>query len=165
MMLVPKRLQKNFELTQEKPGDYITVKGVLSCCNQNHFSISYLGELKTTFLGHKYIVPESGAVLWAKCKTCGKEIMVFNGKTDGYDYSVSENADLSLTLSGHAAFSCSKCSNDFFSVCLEFQYLDKEEYIKEGIHEYENAFLWIWLTLTCSSCKKTFKNFFDMETC
>jgi hypothetical protein len=162
-MYVPKKLQETFELIQEKHGTNIIVQGVVSCCSQHDFTISYLGELKTNWLGHKSIFPENDTiVLMAKCKTCGKEIQVFNSYTDGYDNCV--NNSLPPSLSGLANFSCPKCLKDYFSIELSFEYQSKEELEEDGVQEYENAFSWIWVSLICSSCKRTFKNLVDMET-
>lgn len=163
-MYVPKQLQENFELIDEKQGTNIIVKGVLSCCGQHEFTIAYLGELTSFWFGRKYINSKNDetVVLIATCKTCGKEIQVFNGYTDGYDNCVDNS--LSPPWAGLTNFSCLKCSKDYFSIKLVFEYQSKEENEENGIQKYENAFSWVWISLTCLSCKRTFKNLIDMET-
>ena len=162
-MYLPKRLQPYIELIDEKHGTNIIVKGILSCCDQHRFHITFSGKLTTSLVGHKYIKQEKDAVvIIANCAVCGKEIPVFNSCTDGYDNCVNHFAAPSSF--GFNNFSCSKCSTDCFSIELSFEYQSKEELENDGVHEYENAFSWIWISPTCSCCKKTYRNLIDIET-
>lgn len=163
IMYAPRRLQGNFVLKDEKYGTNIITKGALSCCGQYDFSVSYFGELRTDWRGNVSIFPQYDALaLTAKCKVCGKEIQVFNSFTDGYDNCVNKTELQSMPAM--SMFPCSRCSSDYFSIEQTFEYQSREELEEEGVQEYENAFSWIWVSLTCTTCKKLFKNLVDLET-
>jgi len=168
-MYVPKKLQENFKLIKEEPGTNIIVKGVLSCCGQHDFTILYVGELETNWFGRKDIFPkgENTIVLAAKCNVCGNEIEVFNSLTDGYDGVTGGHDDYidihsAISSLEFNTFNCTKCSASNFLINISFEYPDDLE--NDGIQEYENAFSSIWISPTCTSCKKTYKNLIDMET-
>lgn len=167
-MYVPKKLQRNFELIKEEQGDNIIVTGVLSCCGQHDFTISYVGELRTGWFGRKDIFSKeyNTIILIAKCNVCGKEIEVFNSLTDGFDgvTGLDDYVDVHSALSSleFNAFNCTKCSASNFLINISFEYPDDIE--DDGIEEYEDAFTWIWISPTCTSCKKTYKSLIDMET-
>jgi hypothetical protein len=162
-MYLPKKLQQNFEFIAEKQDTNIIVKGILSCCAQHRFFINFSGKLKTNFVGQKTIDSENAdIVLIAKCVVCDKELQVFDSRTDGYDNCVNHSHLSSLPILNN--FLCSKCSSDSFSIKLSFEYQSKEELISDGVQEYERAFSWIWISPTCSCCKKAFKNLINTET-
>ena len=166
-MYIPKKLQQNFELSKEKlvVGNII-VNGSLSCCGQSDFAIHYLGELVYSLLGRKIINVENEALVFiATCKICGKKIQVFNSYTDGYDGCINcENGYHEPPLPELTSFLCPKCLKNVFSIEITFEYQSKEELEEDGVQEYENAFSWIWISLTCSSCKRKLKSLIDMET-
>jgi len=162
-MYIPKRLQQNFELSKEKHGNNIIVKGRLHCCGQYDFTIHYFGELRQDFIGQNAIYPKNDTTfLIAKCSICGKEIQVFNSYTDGYENCV--NGYHTYALPELIVFPCPKCSKDVFSIWVTFEYQSKEELEEDGVQEYENAFSWIWVSPICSSCKREMKNLIDVET-
>ena len=51
---------------------------------------------------------------------------------------------------------CKKCGNFIRIFDSELDML--------GINEPDNAFTWIWITLKCNNCGKTYKNIVDIET-
>jgi len=123
----------------------------------------YYGQMKRKMFYGKVIYPQENALLVnAKCLICGKEASIFNSITDGYDGCVSTEAF--SQLSELSEFSCPKCAKAVFSIALSFEYQPEEELIEDGIQDYENAFSWIWISPTCLSCGKTYKNLVDMET-
>jgi len=162
-MYVPHKLHKNFIIQKETNKDNIIIKGRLSCCDNYCFSVSYFGKLKTGLLCRVAIYPQEDVLaLNAKCHVCNNEIHVFNSITDGYDGCF--NTGSSLSLSGFNELYCPKCTKTGFSIALSFEYQSKEELIEDGIQDYGNAFSWIWISPTCLSCGKIYKNIVDMET-
>ena len=162
-MYVPKRLQQHFLTNDERHGENIIIVGSLSCCGRREFSIDYQGKIKSSLFGHKFLYEsEDGIILQAKCKTCRKEILVFNSFTDGYDNW--ENKIEEISYEKLDSLSCPKCNGTYFSLDISFEYLSQEELEEESIKEYENAFSWIWCTITCESCGSKLKKFIDVET-
>ena len=47
---------------------------------------------------------------------------------------------------------------------IKYEYPNKNELDMLGINEPDNAFTWIWITLKCNNCGKTYKNIVDIET-
>ena len=161
-MFVPRRLQKNFEVSEEGHGANVLVKGALRCCNQHNFNLKYVGRVESGVINRSVIHPDDGTVvLDAACIICGRVTQVFNSNTDGYDSSVSSVETLSVPAQN--VFPCSKCSTLAFTIDITFEYQTKEELEKEGVLDYENAFSWIWITVTCMSCGRKHKNLIDME--
>ena len=161
-MYVPRRLQENFNISEERYGSNVLVKGVLYCCDQHNFNLKYVGRVESGVINRKVIHPDDGTVvLDAACIICGRVIQVFNSNTDGYDGSVGTYKTLSTPAQND--FTCSKCSTRAFSVDVTFEYQTKEELEEEGVLDYENAFSWIWITVTCMSCGRKHKNLIDME--
>jgi len=157
------RLRSNFSLRNELLKENIIVNGDLFCCGQDYFEIIYWGKLKKNLLGCHGLSPrEDGIVLLAKCIVCGNVITVFDSYTDGYDGCICNS--LSPQLSGLLNFACTKCKNCTFSLSLSLEYPPKDEMINDGIQEFDNAFSWIWISLTCHSCKHEYDNVVDMET-
>ena len=162
-MYVPKKLQPYFVINNEKYGANIIIGGSLSCCGRQEFSIDYKGKIKSSLFGHKFLYQsEDNIILQAKCKTCGKEILIFNSDTDGYDSC--EHKTQEFFYEKLDSLSCPNCKGMYFSLDVSFEYQSKEELEKEGIKEYENAFSWIWCTIICESCGGKLKKFIDIET-
>jgi len=115
-MYVPKGIVNCFEITNEKYGHNILVRGRLSCCGQYSFHIKYLGDLKANIFGHYSIFQkhDDAVIMSAKCIICGKIIRVFNSYTDGYDNCV--NKSQPLTCSKQLIdFSCPACFANSYS--------------------------------------------------
>jgi ribosomal protein L33 len=61
-------------------------------------------------------------------------------------------------------FNCKKCGSNNYSMNIKYEYPNKNELDMLGINEPDNAFTWIWITLKCNNCGKTYKNIVDIET-
>ncbi|HML68255.1 MAG TPA: hypothetical protein PKA81_07635 [Clostridia bacterium] len=162
-MYVPKPLQPNFVISSEKSQPNILVSGHIECCNQSGFEILYHGESKNSWIGHVVLNPVDDTVaVWARCPICGKLIPIFNSLTNGYDRCV-EGENEKKTLHKEQ-FRCIKCQREIFQVAITFEYPQKEELLSDGISDYENGFSWIWVSLTCASCNRKYRNIIDLET-
>ena len=162
-MYIPKRLQKNLKLINEKCGTNVIIKGEMYCCEQCGFCIMYVGDLKKNLLGQQFIIPKKETLLiTANCRICGKEIRVFDSHTDGYHRLWGNTVSPQVT--DLTSFSCSKCGGIFFSVELRLEYQPRDDLEADGIYEHEDSFSWIWISLTCAQCKKHYRDIVDMET-
>ena len=149
-MYVPKKLQGNFVILQERhKWGNIIVKGELSCCDNRSFAIKYSGA-------------DERIVFIATCQSCNNEIQVFNGYTDGYD-NIEEESHIQPALKFND-FICVKCQKSSFATKIVFEYQSKEYLEEDSVNEYENAFSWIWISPVCVSCNKKYKNLVDVET-
>ena len=163
LMYIPQKLQEYFILQKETFGSNIIVRGQLSCCGSHRFAISYFGKMETGLFCRKTIYPQEDILaLNAKCQLCRREIHVFNSITDGYDGYAS--IDTFSHLYELNELFCPKCTKAEFSISLSFEYQSEEELLEDGVQDYRNAFSWIWISPTCLSCGKTYKNLVDMET-
>lgn len=163
-MNAPNRLKHNLKLTMIKDGTNIIVGGQLSCCNQHEFEVSYQGTLKKSLFRSQYLrIDDNGLILNARCMICGKEVIVFDSHTDGYDKCIdpSEHTVSNIQL---VPYDCPRCSNKGFNINLEYEFLSKEEIDEEGIEDYENSFTWIRVALKCTDCGKVIKKIIDYET-
>ncbi|NTW95492.1 MAG: hypothetical protein HGB31_02600 [Erysipelotrichaceae bacterium] len=163
-MNAPKRLKHNLELTIIKDGNNIIAGGQLSCCDQHDFEVSYQGALKKTLFGNQYLqTDDNGLILNARCMICGREVIVFNSLTDGYDRCI-DPTEHAVSNTQLVPYGCPRCSNKGFNINLEYECLSKEEIDEEGLEDYENSFTWVNVSLKCTDCGKEINKIIDFET-
>ena len=164
---VPEKIKDYYVPISFKDGDNIISEGNLRCsCSNNTFSLKYLGKIDCT-LWKAHISPsdESVLILVVSCDECGKDICLFDSRTDGNDAVFStidkKKAPDSYPIEKLTVFACPKCKDNHFELKVKYEHPND---IERDIKDYGNTFGWIWVDLICSSCKKGFKRFLDFET-
>ena len=152
---------------KEESYDIISKGQILCPCSCKDFSIRYKGDLRKGLFGQVslHALDENDLGISLTCNECGKSLILFDIKTDGYDAVIEEN--LSPVNSSHVELQtllCPKCQKGQYFVNVKYAHYPKTETDEDGIQDYKNAFQWIWVDLECSSCSKKFKNFVDIET-
>ena len=162
-MYIPKRLQSNFTITDEKAKDYILISGHLLCCKKEHFSLFYHGIVNQDVFGHNHITSNrQNIALVANCKKCSKSITIFDNAIDGYDACISERKkhyDMNIK-----EYLCPKCKQNDFSVYIKYEYLPNHELEDESIQDINLAFSWIWVSVKCNVCGKKNNHLINYET-
>lgn len=104
----------------------------------------------------------------AKCKHCGKEILLFDSRYYGYDGVCThfEQPNKQYGTDGKLKMKKPHCDDAGYKIYVTFSSTGKEDLIdNEGITEanWKDAFDWIRIDLECSKCG-TRKNVIDLET-
>ncbi len=138
------------------------IEGELSCCEKQEFEITYDGLIKKSFLMGTYLYSDDNKlVLEAKCKHCGRKILIFDSSTDGFSNCEKKpNRNVSRLKS----FDCKKCNKNNYTVKIKYEYSDIQELIEEGIENIDNAYSWIWVSLKCNECNSEYRKLIDFET-
>lgn len=160
--MIPEKIKPFFDVTLLKM-DFANklIEGGLACCGEHAFDVLTVGEVKHGMFFDTCLFPEKDTIiLKAICKKCGKVILVFDSRCDGYGH-LKEKQHAPIAAK---PFRCKKCSDDSFSVSIKYEYPTAKELKELGISETDNAFTWIWVTLGCNKCGAGYKNFIDLET-
>lgn len=162
--MIPNRIKQYFLLTdQRQNGENTLVSGRLRCCEQPTFSLRTVGAVQHGLFHRMSLYPGAeGLAIRAVCAQCGRDILVFDARFDGYDNCFSGTGETSFSTAG--SVQCMKCGGGIFSVELRFEYPDRQELADLGCTNPENAFTWIWISLTCSQCGKRYTDFVSHET-
>lgn len=106
---------------------------------------------------------QDGLKIIANCKDCGRNLLLFDEATQGFngfvchDYKTAN--DESLTV-----LRCKKCGAVDFSIVIGIEVEDKEQFIEECVNEapdefspddFADAFNWITVTVHCAACGNT----------
>ena len=160
-MLIPKSLSPNFRWVQPQNSNREnTTAGELICCGKQRFALEYEGEIKYSLWGTGHLSSPNGQVtLTARCKECGRNILVFDSAAMGYD----RERETAKPSAG-SPMACRRCRGNDFSVSIRLEYPDDSELQELDILEPDNAFSWIWVTLKCNTCGKKYQSFIDYET-
>lgn len=160
-MQIPKSLAPNFRWVQPKNSNREnTTAGELICCGKQRFALEYEGEIKYSLWGKAYLSSQNEQItLTARCKECGRKILIFDSATMGYD----RQRETAKPGCGNP-IECRKCRENDFSVSIRLEHPEESELRELDIPEPENAFSWIWVTLKCNKCGKKRPNFLDYET-
>ena len=163
-MMIPDRIKQFFLLTdQRQDGENTLVSGQLLCCEQTTFSLRTVGTVQRGLLHRMSLSPSAeGLAIRAACIRCGRDILVFDAGSDGYDNCFSRAGETSFSTAG--SVQCMKCGGGIFYADLRFEYPDWRELADLGCTNPENAFTWIWISLTCSACGKRYTDFISHET-
>ena len=137
------------------------IEGSIECSDSSVFKIQIHGEVRKTF-GNKYMLTSAtdGISLCAICNVCKRRILLFDSEYDGYD-----NAEKEATLNKRTTIPfCCKCDSEEFSVKVRYEYPSMDELQELGISNSNNAYTWIWVSLTCMKCGQRYTDFIDFET-
>ena len=158
----PKKIQPYFNaISQKNDGENSMTEGNLVCCNDHAFQIFFVGEIRRTVFSNIYLFSENDVImLKAHCKHCGKIVHVFDSRCDGYE-NCGEEPEVQVNLN---PIKCRKCGENDFCVRVKYEYPDIKDLENLGIEDIDNAFTWIWISLTCNKCGAKYKNFVDYET-
>lgn len=160
--MIPTRIQPFFTILSKNNSDSNTlVKGMLTCCNAHNFEINVIGKNKYNMFSQMHLFPDKDhLVVEARCKKCGKAILVFDSSCDGYEQHENIQKKYNMTC----PVSCRKCTDNDFSINVMYEYSSLQELEDLEIREKENAFTWIWIDIECNKCKSKYKKFVDYET-
>lgn len=113
---------------------------------------------------------QDGIKINAVCEQCGKILLLFDQATQGYDGFVCHDcktaSDESLT-----PLTCKKCGERVFSVKMEIEVEDQEQFIEECVtdnpdefspEDFVDAFNWIVVNIHCESCENE-EEWIDLE--
>lgn len=111
---------------------------------------------------------DSPLVIKLKCAVCGKEYEIFNSSKHGYDGIIS-NKKYEGKIPMTKKRRCSSCNGETYQVELTISNTGKKDLMEEGgeyitEENWTTAFEWISVDLSCSTCGKKYKKWFDMET-
>ncbi len=163
---VPNYLKEYFfaEKYPENVEKAFLLHGSLYCtCGGEHFCV-----IRERYESALPLIP---VMLQAKCKQCGKVILVFDESQNGYNAIVeaAEGYHYRKEYSVVYKSPCRKCGADSYK--LEIKILNtgkKDLYMGSGdiINEsnWDNAFEWVSINLECSSCGRKSKKYFEYET-
>ena len=162
MKLIPDKLLPFFEMAKESGNqDNMIIEGVITCCNAYDFEVYASGRIKSNLFSRMSLYPEKEqAAIGARCKKCGRVISIFDSHSDGYG----RLEEKGRICTPQTPVRCAKCLENNFSITIKYEYPDSQELQELGISEKGNAFTWIWITLTCCSCKMRYGNFVDFDT-
>lgn len=159
--MVPERLKDSLKIVAiHDEAEVTTVEADLTCCNSESFDIYFCGEIKKKAFSRVRMFPENDVILLeAHCKKCGKILTVFDSTRDGYEPDTKKKVFPEKQL-----FECDKCKKSDFSVNVVFEYPGKEELELLNLTHPDMSFTWVWATIKCNMCNKTYNNFLDYET-
>ena len=162
--MIPERIKPFFVSNDRKDkADVCFATGGLACCNQHGFYIWADGMIQNTFPNKMQLTENTnGLAVCAKCSECGSEVVAFDSECDGYDHCFSEIKRRERSFK--TSIKCTQCGESIFLVQLQYEYPNEQELIYLDCTEPDNAFTWIWITLTCTKCGKRFANFVNQET-
>ena len=163
-MMIPDRIKPYFLATdQRQDGENTLISGRLQCCGQPAFSLRAVGTVRRDLFYRTSLYPGAeGLAIRATCAKCGRDILVFDAGSDGYDNCFSGAGETSFSTAG--SVQCMKCGGGLFSVDLRLEYPDRRELADLDCAAPENAFTWIWVSLTCAGCGKKYTDFISCET-
>ena len=163
-MMIPDRIKPYFLATdQRQDGENTLISGRLQCCGQPAFSLRAVGTVRRGLLHRMSLYPGvEGLALRAACARCERDILVVDAGSDGYDNGFSKTSETPFSTA--ESIQCIRCGGGVFSVDLRFEYPDEQELADLGCTNPENAFTWIWISLTCSQCGKRYTDFVSHET-
>lgn len=155
---IPTHLKNIFKVNENKT-DGSDLNGDIVCeCGCEHFSVLHNEDRKyDEALSYD---EQYGLKVVAICNNCGRKHLIFDEASQGYSGFVCGEfrtaPDDSLT-----ELVCSKCGTAVFSLTLDIETEDKEQFIEECVNEYPDrfspddhidAFDWITITVCCQNC-------------
>lgn len=157
---IPTHLKSILRVNEAKT-DSSNLNGKIVCnCGCEFFSIFHNENRNyDDTLGYS---EQDGLKVVAVCNNCRKKHLVFDEATQGYNGLVCGDfktaSDDSLT-----GLICCKCESTIFSITLDIEIEDKEQFIEECVNEYPDRFSaddyidsfdWITITICCQQCNQ-----------
>lgn len=108
--------------------------------------------------------------LEAVCVNCGKRIVIFNGATNGYNGLLnSSNINYRKDFSMIKKSKCRRCGSESSKIEVHISNIGKQELLSEpgnglNVSNWEDAFDWLTIDLTCSDCSRIIRKYLDIET-
>ena len=105
---------------------------------------------------------QDGLKVVAICNNCRKKHLIFDEATQGYNGLICGDFKTALD-SCLSDYICHKCGSTIFSISLDIEIEDKEQFIEECVNEYPDkfspddyidAFDWITISVCCKKCSK-----------
>ena len=115
--------------------------------------------------------PTEYQYIYAKCKHCGKEILLFDDRYYGYDGMCMryEQPNKPYRTDGKLKTTKSHCEGAGYKIYVTIDSTGKEDLLEDSDPEFindknwKNAFEWIKINLECSKCGKK-RNVLNLET-
>ena len=109
--------------------------------------------------------------LAADCEKCGKRIEVLNDSKHGYNAMVSTHIKYADSFKTKTKPKCRACGNTTSKITVKIHNTGKDDLFAEcddrnviNDDNWETAFDWITIDLTCAGCGKESKKYIDLET-
>ena len=157
---IPTHLKSIFRVN-ERDTDSSNLSGSIVCdCGCVFFSILHNENRQ---YNDKLIYSEQdGLKVVAICNNCHKKHLLFDEATQGYnglvcgDFKTAPDDSLTDLI-------CHKCGSTVFSITMDIEIEDKEQFIEECVNEYPDRFSpddyissfdWITINVCCQKCSK-----------
>lgn len=158
---IPTHLKSIFKVIKDGTETSNFLQGELICeCGCEYFSIFH-NENRGFDNTLKYS-EQDGLKVVAVCKECKKKHLVFDEATQGY-YGFVCSECKTASVDSLTQLLCNNCDSSVFSIILDLEIEDKDQFIEECVNEflerfspddYINAFNWIVISICCKKCNK-----------
>lgn len=149
-------------IVKNEDDDILLVEGDVSCCDKQEFELYFNGSIRKSILLGRYLYSDDNKiVLEARCKKCGRKILIFDSSIDGYSHCDNNTIKCDANLK---YLKCEKCKKNTYAIKIKYEYTGIQELKEEGSDNIENAYSWIWISLKCNECGFEYKNIIDFET-
>ena len=130
------------------------------------------------YIGHFFMEDDDSPTIYeylvAKCKKCGKEIVLFDSRCHGYDGMCNhfDEPDKQYAADGNMKTKREHCKDAGYKIFLTFSNIGKEQLLCDNVGDgtdvvteenWRDAFDWITIKLECANCGKK-KKILDLET-
>ena len=114
---------------------------------------------------------QDGLKVIAVCKNCKKKHLIFDEATQGYNGYVCRDC-ITAQDESLVKLMCKKCGSEIFSMVVEIELEDKEQFIEECVSiepdrftpdDYIDAFDWITIDVTCKNCGEEDSDWISLE--
>lgn len=158
---VPKKIAQYASTTTTEKAGFVYSHCQIKCtCGNDAFQVSHTGSDQSKCIQQKAGQP---LVVKAACMSCGAVIPLYYSEADGYDNEIDPiKQDVDVRFLNYMKCLC-RCSCATFNVSVKYEYPCGDELNELEIADGDNAFLWIWLDISCCSCKKK-RQLLSMET-
>lgn len=172
MIPIPKHL-KNILIVGENDYDENNLEGKIQCtCGCRDIKLKIYAEEHSNHISVNKYKGDYGLRIAGVCSSCQNTFDIFDMAKHGYDGFVCQNGksveDIDLKK-----YYCSGCKNDTVEVEIGLELEDQQQFNEEVVYEepdkfkpedYVEAFNWITISLRCSKCGKTIKDWVSFET-
>ncbi len=162
---IPRHLKGIFTV---KDFERNSLDGKIVCeCGCENFKVLYFGnEYKNGHIDCLKYKDGFAMNVTAVCVSCGKEHLLFDLAEHGFDGFINSNG-IKIPDNELKEFNCCKSG---FNIEMQIETCDKENFAEDftgaekfSAEDYVDAFNWLVINLECPNCKKTFRDFVNIE--
>lgn len=183
---IPKHLREIF-IVDEEQSDMNSIWGYIVCsCGCDSFGLkAYCEELENGTVGIRddiedgkmtsdstiFVSKRFAFALGAVCSKCGKDHLIADLSSLGYDGLVCEDFR-SVKPNEFEPYHCAKCSRNNFRLRIFYEAEDQEQFIEEVVtdmpdrfspDDYVDSIFWLCVDIKCGNCGHYVNNWFDIE--